>query len=98
MHNLADRMLKVEASPTLKVAAEAERLRSLGIDIVDLGAGEPDFATPAHVVDAARRALDAGFTKYTANVGIHELRQAIVDRYFEWYGVQYTPAETIVTA
>lgn len=98
MHNLADRMLKVEASPTLKVAAEADRLRSQGIDIVDLGAGEPDFATPAHVVEAARRALDAGFTKYTTNVGIHELRQAIVDRYFEWYGVRYTAAETIVTA
>ena len=98
MHNLADRMLKVEASPTLKVAAEADRLRSMGIDIVDLGAGEPDFATPPHVVDAARRALDAGFTKYTTNVGIHELRQAVVDRYFEWYGVQYTAAETIITA
>jgi aspartate aminotransferase len=98
MHNLADRMLKVEASPTLKVAAEADRLRSMGIDIVDLGAGEPDFATPSHVVEAARRALDAGFTKYTTNVGIHELRQAIVDRYFEWYGVQYSAAEVIVTA
>lgn len=98
MHNLADRMLKVEESPTLKVAAEADRLRSMGIDIVDLGAGEPDFSTPSHVVEAARRALDAGFTKYTTNVGIHELRQAIVDRYFEWYGVQYTAAETIVTA
>lgn len=98
MHILADRMLKVEASPTLKVAAEADRLRSMGIDIVDLGAGEPDFATPSHVVEAARRALDAGFTKYTTNVGIHELRQAIVDRYFEWYGVQYTAGETIVTA
>jgi aspartate aminotransferase len=98
MHNLADRMLKVEASPTLKVAAEADRLRSQGIDIVDLGAGEPDFATPPHVVEAARRALDAGFTKYTANAGIHELRQAIVDRYAEWYGVQYSAGEVIVTA
>ena len=98
MGNLAERMLKVEASPTLKVAAEAERLRSQGIDIVDLGAGEPDFPTPPHIVEAGRRALDAGFTKYTTNVGIQELREAIVDRYAEWYGVRYTPAEAIVTA
>jgi aspartate aminotransferase len=98
MSHLAERMSRVEASPTLKVAAEAERLRAQGVDIVDLGAGEPDFATPAHVVDAARDALTAQFTKYTTNVGILELRQAIVDRYAEWYGVSYKPAEVIVSA
>jgi aspartate aminotransferase len=91
-------MSRVEASPTLKVAAEAERLRSQGVDVVDFGAGEPDFATPAHAVDAARRALDAQFTKYTSNAGIQELRQAIVDRYAEWYGVSYKPTEVVVTA
>jgi aspartate aminotransferase len=91
-------MSKVEASPTLKVAAEAERLRAQGIDIVDLGAGEPDFPTPAHVVEAAQQALAAQFTKYTSNVGIHELRQAIVDRYKEWYGISYAPSDVIVTA
>jgi aspartate aminotransferase len=98
MPHLAERMSKVEASPTLKVAAEAERLRAQGIDIVDLGAGEPDFPTPPHVVEAAQQALAAQFTKYTVNAGIHELRQAIVDRYREWYGVSYTPSEVIVTA
>lgn len=98
MHNLSERMARVEASPTLKVAAEAERLRSLGVDIVDFGAGEPDFATPAHVVEAARQALDAQFTKYTTNVGIQELRDAIVDRYREWYGVRYRAHDVIVTA
>jgi aspartate aminotransferase len=91
-------MSKVEASPTLKVAAEAERLRAQGVDIVDLGAGEPDFPTPAHVVAAAREALDRQFTKYTTNTGIEELRRAIVDRYAEWYGVTYSPADVIVTA
>jgi aspartate aminotransferase len=82
----------------LKVAAEAERLRAQGVDIVDLGAGEPDFPTPAHVVAAAREALDRQFTKYTTNTGIEELRRAIVDRYAEWYGVTYSPADVIVTA
>ena len=98
MAQLSERMSRVEASPTLKVAAEAERLRAAGVDIVDMGAGEPDFATPDHITEAGRRALDAKFTKYTSNVGIQELRQAIVDRYREWYGVSYTPAEAIVTA
>ncbi|HSL21679.1 MAG TPA: pyridoxal phosphate-dependent aminotransferase [Vicinamibacterales bacterium] len=98
MAQLAQRMSRVEGSPTLKVAAEAERLRSLGVDIVDFGAGEPDFSTPEHVTEAARRALDAHFTKYTTNVGIAELREAIVDRYREWYGVSYRVNDVIVTA
>jgi aspartate aminotransferase len=95
---LAERMKQVSQSPTMKVAAEAERLRRQGVDIVDLGAGEPDFPTPPHIVDAARHALDAGFTKYTTNAGIEELRAAICARYRADYGIEYTPAEVIVTA
>ena len=95
---LSQRMTSVSPSPTMKVAAEAERLRRQGIDIGDLGAGEPDFPTPAHVVDAARQALDAGFTKYTTNAGIEELRSAVCARYRADYGIDYTPAEVIVTA
>jgi aspartate aminotransferase len=98
MKMFADRMSRVSVSPTMKVAAEAERLRRQGVDIVDLGAGEPDFATPAHVADAARLALDAGFTKYTTNAGIEELRAAIAGRYRDDYGVEYAPSEVIVTA
>ena len=56
-------MSRVVASPTLKVAADAERLRRQGVDVVDLGAGEPDFATPEHVKQAAHAALDSNFTK-----------------------------------
>jgi len=95
---LAKRMSHVTQSPTMKVAAEAERLRRQGVDIVDLGAGEPDFPTPPHIIDAARRALDAGFTKYTTNVGVEELRAAVCDRYRTDYGVTYQPSEVIITA
>lgn len=95
---LANRMSRVSQSPTMKVAAEAERLRRQGIDVVDLGAGEPDFPTPPHIVDAAQRALDAGFTKYTTNAGIEELRAAVCARYRADYGIEYTPAEVIITA
>ena len=95
---LADRLRHVALSPTMKGTIEADRLRRQGADVVDLGAGEPDFATPPHIVAAAHAALDAGFTKYTANAGLLELRQAVASRYLEDHGVRYEPAEVIVTA
>jgi aspartate aminotransferase len=96
--NLADRMGRIAPSPTLKVTAEADRLRRQGVDVVDLGAGEPDFPTPAHVKAAAHAALDANFTKYTPSAGIAELRQAVCDRYRCDYGIESRPEEVIVTA
>ena len=95
---LAARMGRVAPSPTLKVAAEADRLRRAGVDVVDLGAGEPDFATPGHVSAAAHAAIDAGFTKYTPSAGAADLREAVCHRYREDYGVAFTPAEVIATA
>jgi aspartate aminotransferase len=95
---LADRMRHVGLSPTMKGTIEAERLRRAGVDVVDLGAGEPDFPTPAHVTQAAHAALDANFTKYTANPGMAELRAAVADRYAADYGVRYEPDEVIATA
>ena len=95
---LADRMSLVATSPTMKVAAEAERLRRAGVDVVDLGAGEPDFPTPAHVKAAAVAAIDRNFTCYTANAGVLELKQAVCDRMRADYGVALTPDEVIITA
>jgi len=95
---LSNRMSRIAPSPTLRVTAEADRLRRQGIDVVDLGAGEPDFPTPEHIKAAAQRAIESNFTKYTPSAGIMELRQAICDRYRLDYGVEYKPEETIVTA
>ena len=95
---LAERTRRIGVSPTMKVAAEALRLKAQGVDIVDLGAGEPDFATPAHVSAAAHAAIDANFTKYTTNSGTDELKKAVCARYKADYGVDYTPVETIITA
>jgi len=95
---LADRMAKIGLSPTMKGTIEAERLRKQGADVVDLGAGEPDFPTPAHVGAAAKAAIDAQFTKYTANPGMSELRDAVAARYRADYGVTYTGEEVIITA
>ena len=94
----ASRMSRTTVSPTLRVAAEADRLRRQGVDVVDLGAGEPDFGTPTHVKDAAHAALDANFTKYTPSAGILELRDAVAQRYRLDYGVQIKPEEVIITA
>ena len=95
---LADRMSQIAMSPTMKGTIEADKLRRQGVDVVDLGAGEPDFPTPAHATAAAREALDRQFTKYTANMGIAELREAVGYRYREDYGVAYAPDEVIMTA
>ena len=76
---LASRMSRIASSPTLKGLLAAERLRSQGMDVVDLGAGEPDFPTPDHVKAAAKAAIDGNFTKYTANAGTVDLRTAELD-------------------
>jgi aspartate aminotransferase len=96
--SFAERMRQITPSATLKVGAEADRMRRQGIDVVDLGAGEPDFPTPEHVKAAAHQALDQNFTKYTPSAGIPELRQAICERYQLDYGVGFKPEEVIVTA
>jgi aspartate aminotransferase len=95
---LADRTARIGVSPTMKVAAEAMRLKAQGVDVVDLGAGEPDFPTPAHVSAAAHAAIDANFTKYTTNSGTDELKRAVCARYLADYGIEYTPSEVILTA
>jgi aspartate aminotransferase len=82
----------------MKVTATVDRMRREGIDVIDFGAGEPDFATPAHVKGAAHLALDQDFTRYTPASGIVELKRAIVERYRADYGIKYTEPEVIVTA
>src|ERR671924_84642 len=98
MSTFAKRLAQVSASATLKVAAEAERLRREGHNVVDFSAGEPDFATPEHVKAAGKAAIDANFTRYTAAAGIPELREAICARYKRDYGIETTPAEVLLTA
>ncbi len=95
---LSSRMAQIAPSPTLRVTAEADRLRRLGVDVVDLGAGEPDFPTPAHIKAAGQAAIAADFTRYTPSAGILELREAVCQRYRLDEGVDYRPEEAIITA
>jgi len=95
---LAGRAGRIGVSPTMKVAADAMRLKAQGIDVLDFGAGEPDFPTPAHVGAAAKAAIDANFTKYTTNSGTEDLKRAVARRYQDDYGVEYSTSEIIITA
>jgi aspartate aminotransferase len=95
--DLADRISRISESSTMKVAAEADRLRREGIDVVDFGAGEPDFPTPENIKKAAIAAINANFTKYTPTGGTLELKEAICARHREDYGTDYAPAECIVS-
>ena len=94
---IASRISTISVSSTMKVAAEADRLRREGVDVVDFGAGEPDFPTPANIKQAAIDALAANFTKYTNAGGTPELRQAICERHKTDFGTSYSAAECLVT-
>jgi aspartate aminotransferase len=98
MARLAERTSRIATSATMAVGAKVDELRRSGVEVIDFGAGEPDFGTPEAIKDAAHKALDAEFTKYTPVPGIAELRKAVCDRYKTDYGVEYTPAQVILTA
>src|ERR1044071_239029 len=87
----------MEVSSTLAVLMATERLRAQGIEVIDFGAGEPDFPTPANIKNAGAQALSDNFTRYTATSGIAPLRQAIVDMMARDFGTQYEPAQVLVT-
>lgn len=91
------RVGRISESTTMAVTAEAGRLKRAGVDVVALGAGEPDFPTPEHIKQAAVRAIEANFTRYTAAGGIPELREAIVGWHAREFGTGYAPSECIAT-
>jgi len=94
----ADRIGRIEVSATMAVAAEAAKLRAQGANLVDFGAGEPHFATPRHIKDAAIAAIEANFTRYTVVPGIPDVRKAIVERHACDFGSDYSIDEAIFTA
>ncbi|NQW02429.1 MAG: pyridoxal phosphate-dependent aminotransferase [Acidobacteria bacterium] len=98
VEQLAFRMEQIAMSPTMKGTIAAARLRREGVDVIDLGAGEPDFPTPPGICTAGHAAIDAQRTKYTANMGTLEMRNAVIARYQADYGVTYAPDEVVITA
>src|ERR1041384_2977887 len=94
---IAERISSISVSSTMKVAADAERLRNEGVDVVDFGAGEPDFPTPDNIKQAAIRAIEQNFTKYTPAGGIVELKKAVCARHAADFGTSYKPSECVIS-
>ena len=94
---LANRVQRVKPSPTLAVTARVAELRAAGKDIIGLGAGEPDFDTPDHIKKAAIKAIQDGFTRYTAVDGMPSLKQAIIAKFKQDNGLDYTPEQILVS-
>ena len=94
---LSNRVQSIKPSPTLAVTARAAAMRAQGMDIIGLGAGEPDFDTPDHIKDAAIKAIQSGFTKYTAVDGTPGLKKAIVDKFKRENGFDYTLQQVLVS-
>ena len=94
---ISERAAQLTPSLTLSIDSKAKAMKAEGIDVCGFGAGEPDFDTPEHIKRAAIEALEAGFTKYTPNAGIPELRQAIADKLAADNGLNYRAAQVIVS-
>jgi aspartate aminotransferase len=97
MSKLSSRNDAVKPSPTLAITARANALRAQGVDVVGFGAGEPDFDTPTHICDAAVAAMRAGFTRYTPEAGIAELRDAVAARATRDLGIPFARENVAVT-
>ncbi len=97
MNILSKRARNLKPSATLAISAKAKELRSQGVDIVGFGAGEPDFPTPTHIREAAKRSLDRGETFYTPVGGTPEMKKAVIHRFSEDYGLDYRPEEILVS-
>ncbi len=97
MMQLSKRVRQIRPSATLAITAKAAELRRAGRDVISLSVGEPDFDTPPHAREAAKRAIDEGFTRYTAVAGIPELRAAVAEKFRRDNDLAYTPDEILVS-
>ncbi|MDQ3467968.1 MAG: aminotransferase class I/II-fold pyridoxal phosphate-dependent enzyme, partial [Chloroflexota bacterium] len=93
---IASRVRDLTPSPTLAVSDRARALKAQGIDVIDLGGGDPDFITPAHIRQAATADMEAGDTHYVASAGTPALRRAIADKLLTDNGLEVDPAKEIV--
>ncbi|MBI2543445.1 MAG: pyridoxal phosphate-dependent aminotransferase [Candidatus Aenigmarchaeota archaeon] len=94
---LSKRTNNISPSPTLSITAKAKKMQAEGMNVISFGAGEPDFDTPQNIKNAAKMALDKGFTKYTPTSGITELKRAIAEKFKNDNGLDYSLDEIIVS-
>ncbi len=96
-NRIASRMSAIAPSLTLAISAKAKAMKAAGENVVSFGVGEPDFNTPAHIIEAAKAALDAGQTKYTPSSGLMPLRKAICEKFKKDNDLEYEPSQIIVS-
>ena len=97
MITLSRKAAAIEPSVTLEISAKAKAMKAEGKKIVAFTAGEPDFDTPAPIVEAAKKALDDGYTKYTPAAGLPELKRAICEKFLSDNGLSYEPEQIVVS-
>ncbi len=95
--SIAKKVKEIAPSLTLEITAKAKKLKSEGVSVIGFGAGEPDFNTPDYIIDAAKKALDIGFTKYTPASGMAELKDAICIKFLKDNGLEYKPNQIVVS-
>ena len=95
--SISKRISQISASPTLKISAKAKEMKSKGINVISFGAGEPDFDTPVNIRDAAKRAVDEGFTKYTPASGTRELKEAVCEKFRKDNNLDFSPKEILIS-
>ncbi|MEK4923238.1 pyridoxal phosphate-dependent aminotransferase [Cytobacillus sp. FSL R5-0569] len=95
---LAQRVQSLTPSTTLAITAKAKEMKAQGIDVIGLGAGEPDFNTPQHIIDEAVQSMNEGYTKYTAAAGLPKLKEAISNKFKQDQGIDIPASDIIVTS
>ena len=96
--SVTKRISSISPSLTLAITAKAKAMKAEGKSVIGFGAGEPDFNTPQHIIDAAKAALDAGCTKYTPSSGLPQLRKKIAEKFAAEQGLAYDPSQIIVSS
>ena len=94
---ISKKISQISPSPTLSITAKAKKMQADGINVIGFGAGEPDFDTPVNIKEAAKKAIDKGFTKYTPTAGTKELKDAICAKFKKDNSLEYSPDEIIVS-
>ena len=94
---ISERVRKVKPSATIAISSKAMEMRSAGVDVISMSAGEPDFDTPEYIKDAAKLAMDSGMTKYTQVDGVPDLKQAIINKFSEDNDLIYDPENILVS-
>lgn len=95
---ISKRVANIAPSLTLEITAKAKKLKSEGVSVIGFGAGEPDFNTPDYIVEAAKKALDIGFTKYTPASGMAELKAAVCEKFEQDNGLKYLPEQIVISS